>query len=170
MQALWRGGLGTTSVDALQNAIGIGRSSLYNAFNSKSELVRLAVDRYVTQSLAALETLFAQQGLAAAVEYLLVDAATSNSDGRGCLLLNGLIELHDADADTLQTVRDSLDRLAQLLVRKAEASANPVADPTAFAAKFIASMAGVRSLQRACLPPELARSIARDFSALVVAS
>ncbi len=170
MHALWRGGLGATSVDALQSAIGIGRSSLYNAFNSKAELVLLAIDRYVTQALEALESTFAEQGLAAAVELVLVDAATSNAEGRGCLLLNGLSELHEADADMLQAVRCGLDRIAQLLVRKAEASANPVRDPAAFAAKFIASIAGVRSLQRAGLPAELTRRVARDFAALVASS
>ena len=170
MQALWRGGLGSTSVDALQNAIGIGRSSLYNAFGSKAELVRLAIDNYVQQTLASLESTFAEQGLAPAVEKLLLDAATSNSDGRGCLLLNGLSELHEADADSLQAVREGLGRIAQLLVRKAEASARPVHDPALFAAKFIAAMAGVRSVRRAALPEAVTRRIAREFATVVTAS
>ncbi len=170
MQALWQGGLGTTSVDALQSAIGIGRSSLYNAFGSKSELVRLAIDSYTERTLAALESAFADRSLQQTVEQLLLDAATTNNDGHGCLLLNGLVELHDSDAQTLDAVRDGLRAIAQLLVRKAEASGAAVRDPAAFAAKFIAAIAGARTLQRAALPDGLAQQVAREFAALVVAS
>ena len=170
MQALWHGGLGTTSVDALQSAIGIGRSSLYNAFGSKAELVRLAIDSYTERTIAALETAFADRSLQQTVEQLLLDAATTNNDGRGCLLLNGLVELHDSDAQTLDAVREGLRGIAQLLVRKAEASGTAVRDPAAFAAKFIAAIAGARALQRSALPDGLAQQVAREFAALVVAS
>ena len=169
MQALWHGGLGTTSVDALQSAIGIGRSSLYNAFGSKAELVRLAIDSYTQRTVAALDAAFDGGDLRQTVERLLLDAATTNNDGQGCLLLNGLVELHDNDAQTLDAVRDGLRDIARLLVRKAEASGAAVRDPAAFAAKFIAAIAGVRAVQRAALPEALARQVAREFAALVVA-
>jgi TetR/AcrR family transcriptional repressor of nem operon len=170
MQALWQGGLGTTSVDALQSAIGIGRSSLYNAFGSKAELVRLAIDSYTQRTVDALDSAFAGSDLQHTVEQLLLDAATTNNDGRGCLLLNGLVELHEHDAQSLDAVREGLRSIAQLLVRKAEASGSPVRDPAAFAGKFIAAMAGARAVQRAALPDALARQVAREFAALVIAS
>ncbi|WP_405801814.1 TetR/AcrR family transcriptional regulator [Streptomyces sp. NBC_01506] len=123
MRAFWANGYEATSTQDLCDVTGLGRSSIYNTFNSKQDLFRRALARYIetttANQLAILEDLRRP-----AVERLralftsIVDAEFDNrGNGRsmGCLTVNTTVELagRDAEADRMLE-RDTARRLASL--------------------------------------------------------
>ena len=152
MQALWAGGLAGTSVDDLLQATGLSRSSLYNSFGNREGLLAEAVQRYADQQIAAVRRLFAKESLEQALSALLLDAATSNHEGRGCLLVNAVGELHEQDGSTADVVRAAFARLAGAMEQAIRQVAPPGTDAAQLCAALMASIAGMRTLQRAGLP------------------
>ena len=59
---LWRFGYRAVSVDQLVRGTGLNRHSLYARYGSKLGLLRAALERYVDQTVAQLETAFAHFG------------------------------------------------------------------------------------------------------------
>ena len=152
MQALWSGGVVGTSVDDLLQATGLSRSSLYNSFGNREGLLAEAVQRYTDQQIAAVRRVFGQAGLEQALSALLLDAATSNHDGRGCLLVNAVGELHEHAGPTVDVVRAEFARLSAAVEQAIRDVAAPHADAAQLCAALMASIAGMRTLQRAGLP------------------
>src|SRR6478609_33724 len=82
MDLFWRQGYGATTPAELVDALGIGKGSLYNAFESKRALFERALRRYGDERVAGLLTVLNQPGpvrarLQAAVERL---AAPEHAD------------------------------------------------------------------------------------------
>ncbi len=152
MQALWAGGLAGTSVDDLLQATGLSRSSLYNSFGNREGLLAEAVQRYADQQIAAVRGLFAKGSLGQALSALLLDAATSNHDGRGCLLVNAVAELHEQDGPTADVVRAAFARLAGAMEQAIRQASPRGTDAAQLCAALMASIAGMRTLQRAGFP------------------
>ena len=152
MRSVWAGGLATTSVGDLLHATGLSRSSLYNSFGNREGLLTEAVERYVDEQIAAIRQLFAQATLEQALSALLLDAATTNHDGRGCLLVNAAGELHEQDGAMTEVVRAGFARLAAALEVAIREVAPRGTDTAQLCAALMASIAGMRTLQRAGLP------------------
>lgn len=105
----WDKGFEATSLTDLEQATGLARSSLYQAFGDKRALFDAALDHYRAQQvdplLADLERPGA--GLPELRAYLATLAAALRADpalaARGCLMVNTMTELgsHDQDAHTL---------------------------------------------------------------------
>jgi TetR/AcrR family transcriptional repressor of nem operon len=152
MQALWSGGVVGTSVDDLLQATGLSRSSLYNSFGNREGLLAEAVQRYADQQIAAVRQLFAHAGLEQAMGALLLDAATSNHDGRGCLLVNAVGELHEQAGPTVDVVRAAFARLSAAMEQAIRDVAPAGVDAAGLCAALMAAIAGMRTLQRADMP------------------
>ncbi|OIQ75818.1 HTH-type transcriptional repressor ComR [mine drainage metagenome] len=168
MQAFWAGGLVATSVDDLVQASGLARSSLYGSFGNRDGVVRAAVERYVDVQIAAITRLFTRHGFADALRRLLVDAAVDNFDGRGCLLVNAVNELHASDAAGAEAVRAAFARLAAALQRTLAEAAPQRDDNAQLAAMLMAAIAGLRTLQRGGTPLALRRAAAARFAAALL--
>lgn len=162
--AFWQGGLHATSIDDLLKVTGLARSSLYNSFGSKDAFVRLAIDRYVDGQVAQLERSFKGRRLDRALEAIFLDIARDNHGGKGCLLINGVNELHDPDADALATLHAGFARVARRLTELVRASAPDTVDPSLTSAEIIAAIAGLRTLQRTGLPAATVRETARRLA------
>ena len=115
VNVFWRGGLGTTSIDDLLCATGLSRSSLYNAFGSKDQILGRIIHRYADMQLHALELAFRQGTLRQSLTRLFDDIALDNNDGKGCLLVKGINELHYPEADALDAIRAGFSRIADKL-------------------------------------------------------
>ncbi len=165
MQAFWSGGLATTSVDELLQATGLARSSLYNSFGNRDGMLELAVQCYVDQQIAEIRKLFAGSSLDVALRRLFTDAAVRNFDGRGCLLVNALGELHAGDASSIEAVRGAFARLAAALEQAIAQCAPQRDDAAQICAASMAAIAGLRTLQRAGTPLALRRDAAARFAA-----
>ena len=164
MQAFWSGGLVATSVDDLLKASGLARSSFYASFSNRDGMVCAAVERYVDLQISAITRLFARHGFADALRRLLLDAAVDNFDGRGCLLVNAVNELHAADAAGAALVRAAFARLAAALQRAIADAAPQRDDSVQLGAMLMATIAGLRTLQRAGTPLALRREAAARFA------
>lgn len=169
MQAFWGQGLATTSVDALLQATGLARSSMYQCLGNRDAVLDMAVRRYVDLQVEAIGRLFAGDSLAASLEAVLEDAALHNFDGRGCLLTNGVHELHGGDASCMAVVREGLARIAEALRQAIARVAPPGTDAAQRSVEVMVAIAGLRALQRGGLPETRLRAAARRYAAWLAA-
>lgn len=110
----WSYGYEATSTRELAQRMGITSASLYNAFGDKRGLYRRVLDRYVERSLderlrryaplaprAALETFFRE----------IIERSVTDSQHKGCLLVNSALELSPHDAEFRQIVAEVFERI-----------------------------------------------------------
>jgi AcrR family transcriptional regulator len=102
-QAFWTGGFLGTGIDDLEQATGLGRSSLYLAFGSKQALFQAAVaeyeDGFLTPLLSGVEGPGAGLGEAARFFTDLAAFFRDPASRRGCLVVNSITELAHRDAE-----------------------------------------------------------------------
>jgi len=77
MALFWERGFEGTSFDALIAAMGMSASSFYNAFGSKEELYRAAVNHYMTKTSAWFADILSGPGDTKAVMQQLLDASAT---------------------------------------------------------------------------------------------
>ncbi len=169
MRAVWEGGLVATSVEALLQATGLSRSSMYQCLGNREEVLKLAVQCYVDQQAAALQRLFASQPLESALRKLLLDSAVDNHGGRGCLLFNGANELHDADDAVAVAVRDGLARMAAEFRAVFLRHGRSEQDSAERSAAVMTAIAGLRTMQRAGTQGPWLRAVAQRLAAALAA-
>src|SRR5262245_24900573 len=97
----WRKGYGATTPADLADALGIGKGSLYNTFESKRCLFEQALRRYGDERVAGLTEVLGRPGpvrvrLQAALERL-ASPANAGRRRRGCLAVNTVTELGELD-------------------------------------------------------------------------
>ena len=119
MELFWRRGYGATTPADLVDALGIGKGSLYNTFESKRALFEQALRRYGDQRVAGLVELLtrpepARARLQAALQRL---AAPESADlrQRGCLAVNTVTELGERDEAAAAIVRGVFERMERAL-------------------------------------------------------
>lgn len=97
MLRFWRGGFGATSITDLEDATGISRISLYNAFGDKDGLFLKALAKYRDSSYAFFHSpSFAQGGLGSIIdlfESLTSDRPADAPEQSGCLMLNTILDI-----------------------------------------------------------------------------
>lgn len=124
MHEIWRNGYGACSVKALSESLGITRSSFYNAFGSREALFQEVLALYCDQSPDKALAL-AKPGVP--IKQLLTHtlrtactARASDPDFRGCLAVNGVIELCNTDPILGPVMKEgvlqNLARFEQLLI------------------------------------------------------
>lgn len=90
LELFWRQGYEGTSIQDLSEALGVGPSSLYNSFGSKSQLYLKCLERYTEQNVELQRTLTNEHALTALHE--LIDASvvqyTKSCSQPGCALLS----------------------------------------------------------------------------------
>jgi TetR/AcrR family transcriptional repressor of nem operon len=98
MDLFWRNGYASASVPDISAATGLSSSSLYNAYGSKLDLYKAALDRYLDHVLdrmfGALER--GDAGLADVEAFLdRLAATTKRTPRRGCLAVDTIAEFRD---------------------------------------------------------------------------
>jgi TetR/AcrR family transcriptional repressor of nem operon len=165
----WENGFAGTSTDALVQAMGIGRQSLYDTFGDKHALFLEALRVYNTDSLTTvLRKLREGPTAIAALERILIDRAEVPSKRRspGCMGVNAVCELAGEDAEVAaltQTNGALLEASLKDVLDEGQAQGNirRGIDSRA-AARFIAgTMSGLMVQAKAGAPPEALRDIAR---------
>jgi TetR/AcrR family transcriptional repressor of nem operon len=169
MDVFWRQGYRGTTPQDLIDASGIGKGSLYNAFGSKRELFRLALDRYRDQQAILVDEALAAPGpikerLASALE-LIIDLNFADPDHRGCLAVNTAAELGGFDLAATDQVRAMFERtagvfLAAIRLGQASGELDKENDPDAVAMHLLTTLVGVQLLSKTATDPErLKRSV-----------
>lgn len=125
LDVFWRRGYEAASMRELQQAMGIGRQSLYDTFGDKHALFVAAMERYnARQGVAVEDTLLGdddgRDALRRWLDQLVIDL-TPEGERPGCLLVNSILELGDdaevADRcrqgrrDTERALRGALERV-----------------------------------------------------------
>ena len=124
VDVFWSNGYEATSIDALTSAMGIGRGSLYNAFNDKHELFLLALDRYRSERHELLDRALRSEGPArSAIEVVFresIDRLWGDPSRRSCLLVNSAAELAANDLEVEARARETLERFGGAFRRALE--------------------------------------------------
>ncbi len=102
MDAFWVRGYEGTSTQALCEATGLGRSSIYNTFSSKHELFMRALDHYAERGIAA-RTALLEDAVTGVERFRSLFSYTIDEEvahkGRGCLVVNTVAEFGDRDPE-----------------------------------------------------------------------
>jgi TetR/AcrR family transcriptional regulator, transcriptional repressor for nem operon len=125
MDVFWSNGYEAASIEALTSAMGIGRGSLYNAFNDKHDLFLLALDRYRRERHEQLErALSSEESARSAIEAVFrqsIDRLWGDPSRKGCLLVNSAAELAANDPAVATRARETLERFIGAFGRALEA-------------------------------------------------
>lgn len=107
MGVFWQHGFENTSMDDLQAATGLSRSSLYNTFGSKRALFERAMDRYSQErSAPCIASLHDGSGGLEDIDAFLtalVRAVCKPASRRGCFMVNAAVEFGTADSAVART-------------------------------------------------------------------
>jgi TetR/AcrR family transcriptional repressor of nem operon len=126
VNAFWSKGFEATSVQDLVDSTGLGRGSLYKAFENKEKLFRDALRRYDMVWTGRQEDVLAGAGTVQdRIRTLLmavVDEETTLGAPRGCLAVNAAIEVADHDTAVRDLVRGVFERMENALCAAIEAA------------------------------------------------
>jgi len=169
MEVFWCHGYEATGMPDLVEAMGIGRQSLYNTFESKRGLFLAALALYQDERAKSL-----QKALASAasplkgVETLLLSIATSSGEARtrGCLSVNTATEIGVKDDEVGEILRKGAQRskadLAAALSRAKTQGELPAGLDEQAAAEFVlAVMRGLRVSAKAGASVNETRNVVR---------
>lgn len=159
MEVFWRHGYEGTSVDALAEATGLNRSSIYNTFGSKHRLYLAALDRYRRVTAASLlDPLQERLPLRTALEKVfrrIIDeslgelAAVNGGRPLGCFVASATLDQAPHDPETSKRVADSMAAMeaafrGRLVQAQEEGELNAERSPQCLARFFISAVNGLR--------------------------
>ena len=158
MQVFWAKGYRATSLSDLIHAMGLSKSSFYDAFGSKRALFLSAIDHYnhtvAAGSIAALiaEAGGGRAGIAAVFERYLADMVDAG-ERRGCFVNNSAIEMAPSDDQAAALVGAGLANLEEAFhgaVTKGQARGEiaPEREPRALARYLASSLNGLLVLAK----------------------
>ncbi len=120
LQTFWRQGYADTSVDALCEAAGLNKASLYAGFGDKAQLYRLALGAYLAQAGQAMSVALFEPGMALgpSLHRLLAHTADAYRAGRGCFMVSTAPMVAWQDEAVREAMDQALAAQSQLLARR----------------------------------------------------
>lgn len=176
VRLFWARGYEATSVRDVEAATGVGMTSLYNAFGGKRELFRSALEHYserrTRECLREIERLKSPADRIRTFVARVTEAALSDPDRMGCLMINTAIELGPHDPEIAAIVAGNLAEVEAFFRRSFEAAqelgeADQSISPADAARSFSALMFGLRVLARTRPDRETMEGAARPLLALL---
>jgi TetR/AcrR family transcriptional repressor of nem operon len=176
MRQFWRYGYEATSVRDLAQSMGITGASLYNAFGDKRSLFRRVLAYYVANSfgdrVARFEGKLPPKAAIMAFFSEIVDRSVSDSDHKGCLLVNSALEVAPQDPEFQATIAGVLVDIEAFFLRSVKAAqqagevsaAQPAED---LARTLLGTLLGIRVLARVRPDRELFDGLLRPVYALL---
>lgn len=173
MTAFWRNGYKATSMSDLEEATGLNKSSLYNAYGSKEELYTRCLDRFAELYSVNLVAQLENEDFRAGIEGffgMLVDRLESREIPKGCLATMAAMELGGGDSAAAVRIRNGLKQMRRAFVgrcRKAVSDGQlpQDTDAEAIGAMLLAMTRGIAVLSRGHPDRELGRSAVRGMLA-----
>ena len=122
MLLFWENGYEATSMQGLEQAMGLNRTSIYNAFGNKRALFQLVLDKYLrvvlSQFLLALEQApTAKQAIENVLKEVIKLHFNKNYPG-GCLVVLSLLENHQHDKQTRTMLDSALKQLSEAIIKR----------------------------------------------------
>jgi TetR/AcrR family transcriptional repressor of nem operon len=168
MQVFWRNGYENTSMQDLLDAMGLSKSSLYQAFGGKQALFERCMTRYGDEMIATLREALQQSpsGLDFIRQFLesVLDEARGVCEARGCLVLNTANEFARRNPRIAEAVSHGLGRfhdVLQVAVERAQREGDvPRKRDAAMLANFlVSSMSGLKTMSKAGANEDTLRGI-----------
>jgi len=176
MNCFWRRGYEATSVRDLAAAMGIGGTSLYNAFRDKRTLFVRALERYMDgatrERIARLEqTLPPKQAVQRFIGDI-IERSVNDPDRRGCFLINSALEVapHDPElGDEIARRLSEIEGFFRRAIKAGQADGTIPRDRDArdLARLLLGVLLGIRVLARSKPERALLEGVARPALALL---
>jgi TetR/AcrR family transcriptional regulator, transcriptional repressor for nem operon len=170
----WARGYEATSVRDLADSMGIGGTSLYNAYGDKRALFVRSLERYASRSMRErIMRLEAQHQPKEAIRAFLAEIVDrSLKDRRGCLLVNSALDVAPHDAKIGRVVAGYLDEIRAFFRRNIEAArrAGQVPrgpDAEQLSGHLLGVVLGIRVLARTGAKRRLLEGVAQPALALL---
>ncbi|MDO6454858.1 TetR/AcrR family transcriptional regulator [Neptunomonas phycophila] len=153
MHVFWSTGYSATSVNRLVDATELQPGSLYGAFKSKKGLFLEVIDVYANRSLARIRScLTTSPNAIDGIEQLFLKIAEEmkhDNTGKGCLMVNTLLELANRNDEIVQKVIAYLSLIESLikdalLQARQNGEIDKRANCTGLAKTLVASIWGLR--------------------------
>tara|TARA_A100001037_G_scaffold206394_1_gene184652 strand:+ start:10239 stop:10820 length:582 start_codon:yes stop_codon:yes gene_type:complete len=120
MQVFWDMGYQSASLSSLTRAMGISKSSFYEAFGSKHELYLSALEHYnATVSGRVVANFQESESTRVAISWwfeFVIDRMAGRGSLRGCLVSNAAVELAPFDPETQGRCREAMNETETALV------------------------------------------------------
>ncbi|WP_424210934.1 TetR/AcrR family transcriptional regulator [Streptomyces sp. BI20] len=157
MATFWDKGYADTSAQDLVDSTGLGRGSLYHAFDSKHGLFEAALRRYDTEWTGPLVARLergegpARERIRAVLLGVVEQESAPTPEHRGCLVINSAMELAGRDPEVTEMVRAAFARITAAFAvcveqGRADGSLEADLDPVKQARYYLNSMYGLRVL------------------------
>lgn len=160
MQVFWAKGYKSTSMADLLAATGLNKGSFYNAFGSKKQMFSACLEKYEQQETRdLLDRLAAKEQPLEAIEAFfdaLLELGSSDTERKGCMLVNTALDFPNHDQDTQQKVVNSLAGVEQFFYQQIrlgqqQGMIQAQVDAAAMAQTLLTLSAGIRVLTRGVL-------------------
>ncbi len=170
VDCFWMRGYEATSVRDLAQAMGIGGTSLYNAYGDKRALFARSLERYANRSMreriARLEDSHRPKEAIRAFLAEIIDRSLKDSDRKGCLLVNSALDVAPHDAEIGKVVGGYLDEIRAFFRRNVEAARRAgqvprTIDPEAVSGHLLGVLLGIRVLARTGARRKLLEGVAQ---------
>ena len=118
MNLFWKQGYSATSVQDLVSHLGINRASLYDTYGDKDQLFKRAFELYREKSKTSLNKLLQsypiiKEGFKALFSNT-IEEAVSDSDCKGCFVVNTTTEMLPGDSELLQVIERNKQDVEEL--------------------------------------------------------
>jgi TetR/AcrR family transcriptional repressor of nem operon len=176
LNVFWERGYGATTPAELLAAIGVGKGSFYNAFESKHALFAQTLHRYGDERIAGLAHSFAGSGpVRRRIQgYLERLAAPENEKAlrRGCFAANTAAELGRRDPIATKIIRGTFERMegvfeTALVEGQKKGELPDGLDPKAVASLLLATVVGITVLAKVDSSAARTRRIALAVASLL---
>lgn len=176
LEVFWKDGYAAATPAKLVDAIGVGKGSFYNTFESKHAIFEQALQRYGDDRVAGLARALSGPGPVRqrVTRYLEQLAAPENAAllRRGCFAANTAAELGGHDEAATRIVRQTFQRMERVIeatfteAQERGELEGPV-DAEAIADLLLAALIGITVMARVEEPAARTRRIAQAFAALL---
>ncbi|MGE0575258.1 MAG: TetR/AcrR family transcriptional regulator [Reyranella sp.] len=176
VDCFWMHGYEGTSVRDLAAAMGIGGTSLYNAYGDKRALFSRSLQRYAERSMreriARLENSHRPKEAIVAFIEEIVERSLEDPDRKGCMLINSALDVAPHDAEIRAVVSGYLDEIRGFFQRNLVAARKAGQVPRKIDAQSVAThllgvVAGIRVLARTGAQRRQLEDVARPALALL---
>ena len=114
----WRKGFADTSIGDLEEALGMGRQSIYNTFGDKRSLYIRALQHYYEKGTSTISSFLneGKRGLDSIHAYfnMVVEQHASPEGARGCFLVKSLVDHGTSDPEVVSRCRSNENRLVSM--------------------------------------------------------
>ena len=160
MDEFWKKGYESTSLNDLCCCTGLHKGSLYQAFGDKHQLFMRSLNHYADREFKEVaDVAFQQDSTLDSIRALVRTVCDHAAEGRGCLMINSMVELAPHDPEVRETLAREGQRriqvMAQLLEQAQEkGQIRPELDPTRLAQQLMVGLAGSAALVKGLITTE----------------